>query len=129
MPFKFVKFTETDVPYSARVTIRRTGQLGFNAGALNLFQLASYQHVVLYYDGERRAVAIEPVRERCEGAIPLTHRKGNTYVQGKNFCERFGIDYGESRRYHLKREDDAGLLYFELDKPLNVEKEAASHPE
>lgn len=129
MPFDFVKFTDTDVSYAARITIRRTGQFGFNAGALNLFQLASYQYVVLFYDEQRRVVGIQPYNEQCEGAIRLAHRKGNTYVQAKNFCERFGIDYGESRRYHLKRDEEQNVLYFELDRPLKAVKEAASRDE
>lgn len=116
MSFKFVRFTETDASFLAKAAIRQTGQLGFTAGAVNRYRIGDFDFAVLYFDAENRVVGIELTKERGEGAIPIKKSKTNTYIRAKNFCDRFEIDYSRSHRYDLRRDDQTGFLYFELDK-------------
>ena len=67
--FKFEKFTDPASSYDAKVSIRQTGQFGFNAGAVNKFRLSDYGFVVLYFDTENRAIGIELKAEQCEGSL------------------------------------------------------------
>jgi hypothetical protein len=118
MAFNFVKFTETDASFAARVTIRQTGQFGFNIGSVNLYNIREYKFAVLYYDKSQHVVGIQLTKETCDGAIELVLAPNNCFVKAKNFCEKFQIDYSSPRRFRLKREEQSGILYFELDRPL-----------
>lgn len=115
MSFNFEKFTDPDSPYDAKVSIRRTGQFGFNSGAVNKYRLKEYASVVLYYDAKRSAVGIEPRKDNeCEGALDLNLNPANCFVRAKNFCDRFGIEYDRARRFSLKKDDESRFLYFEI---------------
>ena len=126
MELKFERFSGVGESFAARVTIRQTGQFGFNSGAKNRFRIADYDYCVLYYDSINRAVGIELVRDRCEGAIEIRKSDANTYIPSRNFCEKYGIDYSESQRFELKQDPDTGYLYFELDKELKGRKKKAA---
>jgi len=116
MQFNFEKFTDVDSSFSARVTIRqRTGQIGFNVGAINRFSLQNHKYGVLYFDKENKVVGIELTQEDVDGTIEIKHRPSNTYISAKNFLDKYEIDYDESHRYELKRDDQSGFLYFELE--------------
>jgi hypothetical protein len=114
MPFNFVKFTDTETSFAASVTIRATGQMGFSAGAQNLYSIRDYDYCVFYFDPEKRAVGIELTKENSDGAIPIKKSDSNTHVRAKNFCDKFGIDYSKSHRHRLKKDAQSGLLFFEL---------------
>ena len=116
MGFNFVKFTETDSSFAAGITIRQTGQFGFNIGAMNRFKIGDYKFCILYFDPDRRVVGLEFSNTKADGSIDLKTSKANTYVRAKNFCDRFGVDYSKSHRYELKKDKDSGYLYFALDE-------------
>jgi len=119
MGFSFEKFTETETSFDARVTIRRTGQIGFNAGAKNSYNIGDYEFVVLYFDREKRAVGLELTNEQVPGAITRKKSAANTYVRAKNFCDRYQMDYSESRKFALRKDAETGYLYFCLDEAQN----------
>jgi len=114
MAFRFVKFTDTETSYSASVTIRATGQMGFSSGAQNLYSIKDYDYCILYFDQDRRVVGMELKKENCEGAIPIKKSDSNTHIRAKNFCDRFEIDYTKSHRHRLRKDPESGFLYFEL---------------
>jgi len=129
MKFSFERFTETDTTFSARVTIRRTGQIGFNAGAINSFRVKDYDFCVLYFDAKHKVVGMELTKEALEGSIRIKKSDTNTYVRAKNFCDRFGIDYSKSQRYELRKDPETGFLYFELEKPIGYKEERTEEDE
>ncbi|WP_417375962.1 hypothetical protein [Gimesia maris] len=117
MGFDFVKFVEVDDSFAARATIRqKTGQIGFNSGALNRFKIRDFEYVVLYFDADQRVVGLSLESERVAGAIDIKKSKGNTYVRSKNFLDKYGIDYSESHRHELKQDDETKILYFCLNE-------------
>lgn len=115
MGFDWQPFTETDTSFAARITIRQTGQIGFTSGAINLYKIMDYDNIVLYFDSGRRAVGIELTNESKPGSIPIKKSKSNTYIRGKNFCDRYGIDYTKAYRFDLKEDTANSLLFFLLD--------------
>ena len=116
MSFEFEKFTDTGTSYSARATIRRTGQIGFNSGAVNRYGIHDYAYAILYFDTKRRVVGIGLETGKSEGAIEIRKSNTNTYIRARNFCDRYGMDYTESHRYELKQDPESKFLYFELDE-------------
>lgn len=115
--FNFERFTDVNKSFSARVTIRRNGQLGFNEGAKNHFAIGEWTHAVLFFDSEKRAVGLMLTNDANEaGAIKITNTKQNTFVPAKAFLDRYGVSYAESQRFCLEKHQE--MLVFELDKPL-----------
>ena len=123
MPFLFEKFTDTDKSFAAGITIRQTGQFGFNAGAINRFRINDFSFAVLYFDPRQRVVGIQLLREAAEGAIEIKKSESNTYVRAKNFCDRYEISYEDSHRFELRKDEETDLLYFELAKELTKDHE------
>ena len=114
--FHFERFTDVGKSFSARVTIRQNGQLGFNEGARNQFEIGKYACAVLFFDGERQAVGIMLTNDPNErGAFKISSAKQNTFVPAKAFLDRYRIPYDESRRFRLEKHEE--MLVFELEKP------------
>lgn len=123
MGFAWVPFTETDTSFAARVTIRQTGQFGFTSGAINRHGIGDYTYAILYFDEQRRAIGIELTNEQKPGAIPIKKSPSNTYIRGKNFCDRYGIDYSKAYRFNLSEDKESGFLYFVLDDAEESEED------
>ena len=128
MAFNFEKFTDTKASFAAKVTVRRTGQLGLNAGALNSFRIKDYTYAVLYFDPDERVVGIEMTNENGLGAIEIKKSETNTFIRARNFCDRYGIDYSDSKSYRLLRDNETGFLFFHLEdaEPKAEQGEAAA---
>lgn len=117
MPFQFERFTETDKSFAARVTVRQNGQLGFNEGARNAFDLHKFGFGVLFFDRGARVVGIVLTNSPSEdGAIPLRADPKNSYLPAKGFLEKYGIAFEKAQRFELKR--DGEYLVFNLGEPL-----------
>ena len=113
MKFKFEKFVETDSSFAAKVTIRqRTGQIGFNSGAMNRFKVNEFKYAILYFDPSERVVGIQLVTAEEPGSIRISKKQSNTYVTAKNFFDKYGIDYSQSHRHDLEQDLESGFLYF-----------------
>lgn len=118
MAFKFERFNEPNSSFDAKVTLRGTGQFGFNAGAINRFRLKDFSYCVLYFDPDLKVVGIELSNDgKLDGAIEIRKGFSNTFIRAKNFCDRFGIDYRIMKRFDLKRDDDSGFLIFSVQQP------------
>ena len=130
MAFQFLKFTDVDASFVARVTVRqRTGQLGFNRGAINRFRVHDFNYAVLYFDAQARVVGIELVNDPVEGAVDIKKSQANTYVRAKNFLDCWDIDYATSHSHELKKDAASGLLYFQLDKVVEAGDEPPADDE
>ena len=118
--FNFERFTDVNKSFSARVTIRRNGQLGFNEGAKNQFKIGEWTHAVLFFDGENGAIGLMLTNDASEaGAIKITNTNQNTFIPAKGFLDRYGISYVESQRFCLEKHQE--MLVFELGEPLRAD--------
>jgi hypothetical protein len=127
--FRFERFTDVDRAFDAKVTVRSNGQLGLNTGAVNLYTIREFTHVILYYDRDARVVGIELCNNaKVPGAIKIIHGFGNVFIKAKNFCDKYAIPYAKSRRFELKRDEESGFLFFNLDRPIDGGDEGGSAP-
>jgi hypothetical protein len=86
---------------------------------------------VLYFDPEQRVVGIELTNDKGPGTIEIKKSETNTFVRARNFCDRYQIDYKESRTFRVSRETETGFLYFSLndaEQPTEEDK-ATDSPE
>lgn len=117
--FSFERFTDVDKSFSPRVTIRQNGQLGFNEGARNKFNIGDFGYAVLFFDRLNSAVGVLLTNDKDEpGALRVVNTRQNTFVPAKSFLDRYEISYGKSRRFWLEQHDV--MLVFELEKPLGT---------
>jgi len=122
MPFQFVKFPGQARGFSARVSLRKNAQLGFNGGAVMHYKLEQYTGAFLHFDASSQVIGIQLVTTHEDtAACRIVHRPGNSYIAAKSFCDFFQIPVSdETTRYELKRDEESGMLIVELAKPLAV---------
>lgn len=116
----FVKFTQLGARIGKpTASIWSRGQIGLNLGAVENFDLNKFKYVVLYYDEDTNRVGFEFTNdENADGAIKLVVRKNaGVSFSAIAFLNKFGIEFGETRKYDLVRDEDSGLFVLDLKKP------------
>jgi hypothetical protein len=116
----FVKFTQPRARIGKPMaSIWSRGQFGLNLGAVESFDLNKFKYVVLYYDADTNRVGLEFTNnENADGAIKLLVRENSGIsFSAVSFLNKFGIEFGETRKYDLKLDDDSGFLVIDLNKP------------
>ena len=82
--------------------------------------MPEFGYVVLFYDEGKAAVGVMLTNDGNEpGALKISGDRNNTYLSARPFLDRYGISYGNSTRYVLKKVKDlANWMVFHLNEPL-----------
>ena len=114
----FEKFAMKGRSFRPRLTIRTRGQIGFNNGAVQRFDLGMYDYVVLYFSKEKNQIALQLTNNKDEdGAVKLVKKTGNFFLSGKSFLDFYNIKYTEKAlQYDIEMAGDNILL-------VNLKKE------
>jgi len=112
----FEKFTQTGQRFNPKVSIwKKGGQISFNQGAIDRFQLKNYQKAVLYFDREGRRIGIYFTNDEKEpGIIKFKIRKTGGVISGKSFLEFYGIDYSKTKTYDVVFDQENKLYVINL---------------
>jgi hypothetical protein len=117
----FVRFTKPGARLGKpQVSIWSRGQIGFNQGAVEEYNLTQYKYLVLFYDSESNRVGFRFTTDKNEnGAIKLVFR-GNAglSLSAIAFLKTFKIKYGETRTYNLDYDENERLFTIDLNNPL-----------
>ena len=103
----FVRFTDIKTKgHRPRVSIRTNGQLGFNRGAVNRFELKKFHYAVLFYDPDNMRIGIKRTDNADEdGACKLRVKENNAYMAARSFLDSNRIEYLEkTKSYEAKLE-------------------------
>lgn len=96
----FEKFTKQRRTFKPKISIRKRGQLGFNSGAINKFDLNRFDYAVMYISKERDRIAIRFTNDQDEeGAVKIMKRPGNFAFSGKAFFNCYDIDVETTRSF------------------------------
>lgn len=122
----FVRFTSTRARLGdPQVSIWSRGQIGFNQGAIQEFDINNYQYVVIFYDTETQRVGFQLTNDKNEkGALKLIFRKSKGVPLGISisaipFLKINKINYiGKTSKYSVEQDADTGFLVIDLKKPL-----------
>ena len=96
----FERFTQVGRGYKSKVSITRSGLLGFNQGAVKHFELDKYDWAILYYDKDGGRIGIELTNDADEdGVCKLRKRASGADVSARSFFEYYRINYETSNRY------------------------------
>jgi hypothetical protein len=117
----FERFTQPGGrSFKPKVSIRKRGQIGFNLGAINRFELDKYEFAVLFMATDRNSIAVKFTNDPNEkGAVKLSKRKGNYFIAAKNFLDYYGVDYSQSTTYPAEWIDEAQAAIVTLNESEN----------
>lgn len=115
---RFENFGETFTP---KISIRTTGQIGFSTGAVNKFEIKSYNYCELYYDPEDKKIGIKLTNAMESGiSAKINMREIDCFISAKPFLDFYGIEYKPTKSYHGKIDEESGLIILDLNKPIIV---------
>lgn len=112
----FELFTKYGKGNRPTCSIRASGQIGFNQGAVRLFKLCD-GYAELYYDVEMQRIGIK--FSSCGGPNTCRFRvtERNAFISGRSFLHYYDIKYhGKSRKYAVTSYD--GMLIIDLKQSL-----------
>jgi hypothetical protein len=114
MPFE--KFTQTRHRFKPKLSIwGKGGQIAFNQGAIDRYNLRNYQYAILFFDREKNRMGIKFTNnENEEGAIKFKIRTTGGVIPGKAFLDYYGIDYSETKNYDVEFDKENDLYIVNL---------------
>jgi len=135
----FEKFTKQGRSFKPKISIRKRGQIGFNNGSINKFNLKDFDFVVLYINKVENKIAFSFTNDSdADGVTKLIKRKNNYFVSGKSFLDFYGIPYDETVSMDAIWDEDNRVTVIQLEdkeeKPGNPgspeehEKQVESDP-
>ena len=113
MPFE--RFTKIGRGYKPKISITKSGLIGFNQGAVKHLNLTDYECAVLYYDKDNHRIGIGLTNDDNEvGTCRLRKRESGADVSAKSFLEYYKIDYEETNRYDAIWDDSEDKIVVNL---------------
>lgn len=111
----FEKFTHKGKVFIPKIAIRSRGQFGFNAGAVNRFNIKKYQYVVMYYSKRDHKIAFRFTDDpNEEGAVPIVIKPSNFYCSGAAFLRYFGIPCDNSKSFVAEWDNENKIATIDL---------------
>ncbi len=96
------------------VSIRKNGQIAFNAIAVETFSIEKYRFADLYYDRAARKVCIQLTKIKSKGSRKLTSLYGGVVVSGSAFLRHFGVTIKKARKFDPKFDKAKGMIILQL---------------
>ena len=113
----FEKFTKQGKSFNPKISIRLRGQIGFNTGAVNRFNLMKNQYVVMFYSKEQNKIAFRFSDNPDEdGAHKIVNKTSNYYFSGKIFMDYYGLPYNRTKSYDVEWDEDSKIAIIDLSK-------------
>ena len=107
----FERFTQVGRGYKPKVSITRSGLIGFNQGAVKHFELGNYDWAILYYDKDNDRIGIGLTNdENEEGVCKLRKRSSGADVSARSFFDYYGIEYNQTNKYDAEWDENEGML-------------------
>lgn len=111
----FEKFTSSGLSYKPKVSIRSSGQIGFNYAAIKKFRISDHTYVVAYCDRENKRIGFRFTNdENEEGIYRLQNREKSSSFSGKSFLDYYEIQYSKTQRYDAGWDDKDSILVIDL---------------
>ncbi len=80
-----------------KISIRKNGQIAFNAGAVHKYDLDVFKFVMIYISEDKKRVAVKFTNnEKDSGLIAVQQRPGNFAFSARNFLELNEIDWSKT---------------------------------
>lgn len=130
----WIKFTDVNKRREERLTVTRSGALGFPSQFYLDNRVRDYKYAVLYFDQSQMKVGLQfSSNDNEKDKISIIHSKtGNGgYIQARNFFKSYKLDPGiYLGRYEYSKETDptiGQLLVVKLKEKMQDEKKNNSN--
>ena len=115
----FERFVRTGRIYTPTASIWSRGQLGFNQGALQKYDIGKYKFSILFYDKDTNCIGVKFTNDESEvGAIPITMGKTGAIVSAKAFLDYYNIEHDQTRKYPMTYNEQEELYVIQLGQPI-----------
>lgn len=118
----FEKFTQTGRSFKPKVTIRKTGSLGFTAAAISKFGIDNYKYALLYYDKDAQKIGLKPTNDEEDGAHKINRAKQSTWIAARRFLDYYGITL-KNGRFDAMWDDEEQMIVIEIKGGDSSKKE------
>ncbi len=113
MPFE--RFTKTGRGYTPKASIWSRGQIGFNRGAVERFNIKNYQYAVLFYDRETNRIGIKFTKNPSEGgAAKIIFGETGAFISAKAFLSYYDLLHEKTVKYDIVFSDEDDLYIMQL---------------
>jgi hypothetical protein len=120
----FERFVRIGRIYTPTASIWSRGQIGFNQGAVQKYNIAHYKYAVLFYDKDTNRIGVKFSNDNSEpGSVPITMGKTGAMVSAKAFLDYWNISHDRTRKYPMAHDEQEKLYVIQLDRPLGSVKE------
>lgn len=109
------QFTGRGRSYTPIVSLRKSGQIGFNLGMIQFYDLQNYDgFAVLYFDAHQQVIGVKLVKKAEEGAYRFSIKRGNATISAKSFFNYYKIPVNEAHRYAPTWSDEYKMFLIDL---------------
>lgn len=117
----FERFTQIGRGYKPKVSITKSGQIGFNQGAVKHFNLSNFEFAILYFDKDNHRIGIELTNDDSEaGVCKLRKRASGADISARSFFGYYGIDYTDSNRYDAKWDESEEKIIVTMESSFQL---------
>jgi hypothetical protein len=110
----FERFTKSGRGYSPKVSIWKRGQIGFNQGAVERFNLKNFDYAVLFYDKNEKRIGVKFVNDQSEeGANKIIKGKTGIFFSAKAFLDYYDISHSETTKCDVNYDEENDLYVFD----------------
>ena len=107
---KYISRGRAGIP---KISIRKNGQIAFNAGAIQKYDLNVYDFVMLYVSDKKDRVAVQFTNnEKDSGIIKIQKRPGNFAFSARNFLQIYDILWDETVNFDFIWNESGKKLHF-----------------
>ncbi len=122
--FKFELFTGKKGKYNVSVSLSKPGIISFSSGMSRKYELSQYKGAQLYFDSEKKAIAIKLLQEETQEMFNLKHREDNkgSFIACKSFFTAYEIEPYFGKRFtptEVEYGEVGKLVVLNLQEPNN----------
>nr|WP_320048606.1 hypothetical protein [uncultured Desulfuromonas sp.] len=115
----YERFERPGERLSKKISVWKQGVLHLSKGTMNAFTLNGLGFCSLYYDRDAKRVGLQFFASPdIPGTVRLSYRDVGAVIPAKSFFDCYQINYNPSRQYFLDRDEESGLLFFDLGAPV-----------
>lgn len=114
----FEKFTKVGGrSFAPKVGIWAKGQIGFNKGAIDKFELNQYDYVMMFFDEDEQKIGFQFTNEaKAEGAMKIIKRKTGFSFSANAFLKHYEITPEENAKYDVVYDAEQNMYIIDLKK-------------
>ena len=114
----FELFDKMSRTFSAKVSIRRNGNIGFSKGAAEKFGLRDKCYCKLYYDPERKHIGFEFTdKEQPDVTARVSKSGAGISIPASSFLNYYGINYSSTMVYTAEKDANTMFIIIKLKEP------------